>query len=304
MFKHFFLGLKTSLLLSMLIGCIDSSQEQKSQKLYGLPARVYNTPEKRMNWWNNLEWRWQKVFNQILRGRQSAAFTPTDNELKGLFVEDDMMISDYLNVGITLTNLTGLVNLTNLNELSILNQSIEFNEFVKLPQLKRLFIGQANLNLENLSIEIPNISYLHLSSNSLKSLRGISKFIKLEELNVGGKITALYEINQLKDLKELNCFNNLLNNLQGIENAPSLENLNVSRNHLTSIEGIETVPNLRELDISDNPNIKDLTPILQCKRLKILKISGLSVEQMVQLKKGISNLRVVNTKLDTVSKGY
>lgn len=303
--RYYFVIILSSLWLTGCIEPVAQQEEETTKELYGLPAKRYNTPEKRMKWWNSLDWRWQTVFCQMSRNRSSSICKLTDEEIKKLFVTEKMVVSNYLNVGVKLENLSGLSGLTNLKELSVLDQSILISEFTKLPHLQYLHIDQNNVDLRAWGKRFPNVNSLWLEGKNLITLKGIHHFSNLERLTFNrSNITSLATANKLKKLKDIDAVYNLLTNLQGIENAPSLEVLNVSHNRLTSVEGIETVPNLRELDISDNPNLKDLTPILQCKRLKVLKMSGLSAKQMTQLSKGMPQLRIINPRVDSTSKGF
>jgi Leucine-rich repeat (LRR) protein len=57
----------------------------------------------------------------------------------------------------------------------------------------------------------------------------------------------------LINLKKLDCYNNQLTSLEGIENLFNLEDLDCSDNQLTSLEGIEILTKL----IKNNKQIKN-----------------------------------------------
>jgi Leucine-rich repeat (LRR) protein len=62
-----------------------------------------------------------------------------------------------------------------------------------------------------------------------------------------------YTKEEQKIIKYLNCSNNNITSLEGIENLPKLEWLNCADNKLTSLKGIENLPKLEWLFCYDNP---------------------------------------------------
>jgi len=84
-------------------------------------------------------------------------------------------------------------------------------------------------------------------------------------------ITSLEGIEQLVNLKELNCCNNKLTSLKGIEKLVNLEYLDCSHNNLTSLKGIENLDKLRYLYCHNNllpySNLYDLDK----KKLEVIK---------------------------------
>jgi len=65
-------------------------------------------------------------------------------------------------------------------------------------------------------------------------------------------LTSLEGVENLINLKKLYCSNNNLTSLRGIENLINLEKLNCHNNNLTNLEGIENLVNLKELYCSFN----------------------------------------------------
>jgi Leucine-rich repeat (LRR) protein len=75
----------------------------------------------------------------------------------------------------------------------------------------------------------------------------------LKELDcVNNKLTSLEGIENLVNLKKLCCYENQLTSLEGIENLVKLEQLICADNDLTSLEGIENLVNLDMLCCYNN----------------------------------------------------
>jgi hypothetical protein len=90
-------------------------------------------------------------------------------------------------------------------------------------------------------------------------------------------------------ISKLNCFNNQLTSLEGIENLVNLERLYCYKNQLTSLEGIENLVNLKYLDCSLNQltsldGIENLINLegLDCCNNQLTSLDG--IENIVNLK--------------------
>ena len=66
------------------------------------------------------------------------------------------------------------------------------------------------------------------------------------------QLTSLEGIENLVNLQQLSCYRNQLNNLEGIENLVNLQQLYCSVNKLTSLRGIENIVNLQRLYCYNN----------------------------------------------------
>jgi hypothetical protein len=163
------------------------------------PAEYFDTPEKRLEWFNKFT---EKVKSNFLYyGRQ--LLYKYDKEGYVSYSEDlDDNIAAILRMPEILYSeqetLEPLINLSNLKELNV--------SFCKIE----------NFNL------IP-----------LKNL------INLEVLKISGnKITDLKPLSKLRKLKKLDLSNTQLDNLIGLENLTNLTDLNLSNNNLSSLEEI------------------------------------------------------------------
>jgi Leucine-rich repeat (LRR) protein len=128
-----------------------------------------------------------------------------------------------------------------------------------------------------------NVIGLDISSSNIKSLEGIENLINLKYLNCNNNnLTSLEGIENLINLKYLNCNNNNLTSLEGIENLINLKYLNCNNNNLTSLEGIENLTNLNTLyciynqliSLEGIENLVNLE-ILHCNHNQITSLKGI-----------------------------
>ena len=76
---------------------------------------------------------------------------------------------------------------------------------------------------------------------------------QITQLNCSNnQLTNLEGIENLTNLVYLSCWNNQLTSLEGIENLIDLEYLSCERNQLTSLDGIENLINLKYLYCQNN----------------------------------------------------
>ena len=84
-------------------------------------------------------------------------------------------------------------------------------------------------------------------------------YTKEEQMNLieldcsDNKLTSLKGIEELTNLEWLDCSNNKLTSLEGIENLDKLVEIYCYDNKLTSLKGIENLDKLEFLDCRDNP---------------------------------------------------
>ena len=94
------------------------------------PAEWFDTPERRIRWWLDLEPQWRKAFNEAVFFHKNLSdvdtYNPTDKELIFLFDLEFLDVcgngdfssrNNNPNITFCLTNLSGVANLTNLKRI-------------------------------------------------------------------------------------------------------------------------------------------------------------------------------------------
>ena len=98
-----------------------------------------------------------------------------------------------------------------------------------------------------------NVFELHLRNRGLRSLKCINNLINLRILDCSyNDITLLEDINNLTNLKILDCSNNEIRSLEGINNVTNLEELYCDHNKITSLLPINNLISLRKLHCYSN----------------------------------------------------
>ncbi len=151
-----------------------------------LKAEDFDTPEKRLNWWNHLEEQWQKAFKEaVLQKSQFHQLTDEDYQ----FVLDASILrfvgpkGMHPNIGFELTNLSGIQHLTKLNILVVThNALIDLKGIEYLEGLHTLFANSNKLKQINAVHYLPQLQKIYINANQVKSILPVKRLINLEIL--------------------------------------------------------------------------------------------------------------------------
>jgi len=183
----------------------------------GKSAAHFDTPEKRMAWWESLEEQWQKAFNMAFFNKGDVGtLPPSDEELIELFRSPSLRIVGprgmYPNCNFELTNLTGVKYLTNLEGLFITHGALVSLDGVEyLQNLESLFVNSNKLTNIKAVHYLPKLRQFYCNGNQLTSLIPLKNSLALETIYCNyNQLQNLYGITSkhAEHLKELYCLPN------------------------------------------------------------------------------------------------
>ena len=163
-------------------------------------AEWFDTPEKRLEWWLDLEPQWRLAFTEAMFMRKNSKsknnYRPTDEELIFLFEQKKLYIcgtgqfknrNNQPDITFQLTNLSGVKNLTNLTRIEC-----DFNgQISSLEPLRHLVnlevLWADNNKIVDLSplMELPKLARLCVWNNQITSIEPVLSMISLYELTIG-----------------------------------------------------------------------------------------------------------------------
>ena len=163
-------------------------------------AEWFDTPQKRLEWWLDLEPQWRLAFTEAIFMAKNAEnknqYQPTDDELMFIFERTNLYIcgtgefknrNNQPDITFQLTNLSGVKNLTNLTRLEC-----DFNgEITSLEPLRHLVnlevLWADNNKIVDLSplMELPKLERLCIWNNQIRSIEPVLSMISLHELTLG-----------------------------------------------------------------------------------------------------------------------
>ena len=118
-------------------------------------------------------------------------------------------------------------------------------------------------------------------------------YSKIESLNLhSNKLTKIEpNIKLFKSLKQLDLSSNNIEDLSGVEGAPTIIYLNVSANRLWTLNPI-MLSNLEYLNISFN-NVESISNLTNLKKLEYLDVQGNRIKSLKEFT-FLKNLKVIN----------
>jgi len=181
-------------------------------------ADWFDTPEKRMQWWIDLESQWKRAFCEAVFFNQIGPNTlPNDDNLIHIFEITDLSLcgdwksnarrNNNADIDFSLTNLSGVKNLTNLTRLEVdYNGHIESIEPVR--HLKNLqdfwFDNNKVVDLSPL-MGMTSITSLSIWNNKITNIEALTTLPNLNSLTISlyGAGNPIQDYEPLKDILHL-----------------------------------------------------------------------------------------------------
>jgi hypothetical protein len=222
-------------------------------------AEWFDTPEKRIQWWFDLEPQWRQAFVEAafmykrLKGKEN--YTPSDKELKHLFQMKQFEVcgegefenrNNYPVITFQLTNLTGLTNLTHLERVECdYNGQIESLEPLRhLKKLQTLWCDNNRISDLSPLIGLPYLTALCCWNNQISNIEALTAMPQLRDLtfglyNQGNPIEDFSPIGQLSELRYLQLNACGVKNLNFLKPCKTLRHLTIMYNDIKSVKGYE-----------------------------------------------------------------
>lgn len=224
-------------------------------------AEWFDTPEKRLQWWFDLEPQWRQAFVEAvfmykyLNNKEN--YSPSDKELTHLFSLKRLEVcgsgffknrNNHPTITFQLTNLTGVANLTNLERLECdYNGQIESLEPLHhLKNLATLWCDNNRISDLVPLMELPNLNTLCCWNNQIKNIEPLASIVQLAHLTLGlydqgNPIEDFSPLGYLSALKYLDICACGITNLNVLLCCFNLVYLNISHNDVDSIYGFEDI---------------------------------------------------------------
>ena len=188
--------------------------------------------------------------------------------------------------GQSFESLRFLSGLTYLQELSLTDckfPSEDLSVVAGLPMLTSLTLSDCGLStvagLENAQ----NVTYLDLSSNSVRKLDALSSMLSLKEAHLQhNALTDLTALSTLTTLEKLDVSYNSLTSIAPIAACVNLSWLDVGNNSLTDLGAVDNLSALTHLGASNN-KLTDVSTLAACTGLTELSIASNTIADISAL---------------------
>lgn len=201
-------------------------------------------------------------------------------------VLDDLRLLPYLQkLTISQKRLDSLGPISYLSELEELNLTgcrfpiQDLRLLAALPKLQRLTLSNCGLSTIADLAGARYLTYLDLSSNTLRNLEPLSGTALVELHLQHNAVTDLSVIGSLAQLEKLDVSFNSISNLLPLTTCPKLSWLNAGHNQVADVNGIENFPVLSHLEL-DNNQLRDVTALGKCAGLTELNVANNQIKDI------------------------
>ena len=184
----------------------------------------------------------------------------------------------------SLIDLEGLSNLKSLKTLYLQkNQLGRVEEYEDVNRNKEYDLGEPIVDQSgngkrdtNPLVEIkslPNLRYLYLYDNMIKTFTGINDLPVISVLLLSGNsIETIREIKNLSSLERLSLNSNFIYDLSGLQDLINLKHLDLTENRICDLRPVSSLKRLKELRLQSN-HISDISPLSSLQYLETLSLS-------------------------------
>lgn len=205
-------------------------------------------------------------------------------------------------------DLRSLENLTALTELQSLDltgcrfdNTQSLHSLNKLPYLQKLVLSNCGISTIADIAELANLTYLDVSSNTIRNLEPLMGMQSLRELYMQHNALTYLDNLTLFELEKLDISHNSVYSLAPLAACSSLTWLNASSNPLAgeNVRGVESLRLLTTLAVS-GCGLTDVSNLGSCLQLKELDISDNSIYDITTMS-ALNNLEVFDCSRNNIS---
>ncbi|CAD8061439.1 unnamed protein product [Paramecium primaurelia] len=172
--------------------------------------------------------------------------------------------------------------------LEILDQSLNLNNYIIINLQGNNFKGEQSyiqqIKVQHLNLSFNNIEQMWLLPSSIITLEINNNLI--QNLSSIENLGQLLDISHLKNLKQIDLSNNLLQSVHWFSNLTQLTHLFLKNNKIKTIEQLKNLPQLIEVDLecNDLKNVAEVHYLETQSKINIINLFGNPVFEGLQLK--------------------
>ncbi len=244
---------------------IEINYDAKDQdlKIVSIYTREFNQKKALAQWWDQLSYEWQSIFERKLNITDSIDLEDIQNitSIDALDLSANKYIQDIEPLG----------QLTNLRVLNLSNTSItDLSPVRNLTELEELDISGTRIT------DIAPLRYseklirFNLNNTAVNDISVMEKMLKLQHLGMyKTRVTDLTVLGNLTELRYLNVSRTGITTLAPLSTLTMVEELNASGTRIADLTALAAFKNLTTLYI-DSTGVADLSPLAGTAKLQAL----------------------------------
>ena len=200
------------------------------------------------------------------------------------------------------SSLAGLEYATHLEELVFNRTQIggDLSPLANLTQLRRLDLGDSQINDISPLADLTNLTYLNLQSNQIRDISPLANLTQLQDLwLVYNSISDISPLANLTQLKRLGLFSNQISNVLPLTGLVNLETLMLGSNPIEDASPLAALPKLKDVDIEIPQPVEpaDYPPIYWTDKTSglLYRLANTEVEYLVSGLQNVTGFAVHTT---------
>ena len=276
---------------------IEINYEPKDQdlKIVSIYTNEFDEKEGLTNWWKQLSFEWQSIFQRKLNISDSVDLSDIGNiaSIEAL----DLSGNTYIQ------NIEPLTQLTSLQTLNLSNTSVmELSPIRNLTELVELNLSNTKLQDISALKYSDKLVRLNINGTAVDDIQVLERMTRLENLEMKGtNVTDFTPLSYLVSLKQLNLESDKISNLAPLDSLFSLTELNASKTMVANVDPLKSLKNLTILDL-DSTQVSYIKGLGDLTGLKILYLSHTLISDLNALQPlpHIERIYCDQTKVDRV----
>jgi len=274
---------------------IEINYEPKDQdlKIVSIYTNEFDEKEGLTNWWKQLSFEWQSIFQRKLNISDSVDLSDIRNiaSIEAL----DLSGNTYIQ------NIEPLTQLTSLQALNLSNTSVtDLSPIRNLTELVELNLSNTKLQDISALKYSDKLVRLNFNGTAVDDIQVLERMTRLENLEMKGtNVTDFTPLSYLVSLKQLNLESDKISNLSPLDSLFSLTELNASKTMVANVDPLKSLKNLTILDL-DSTQVSYIKGLGDLTSLKILYLSHTLISELnaLQTLPHIERIYCDQTKVD------
>ena len=247
---------------------IEINYDPKDQdlKIVSIYTKEFDEKEGLINWWKQLSFEWQSIFQRKLNISDSVDLADIRNiaSIESL----DLSGNQYIQ------NIEPLTQLVSLQALNLSNTNVtDLSPIRNLTELVELNL--ANTKLQDISAlkYSDKLIRLNINRTAVDDIQVLERMTRLENLEMAGtNVTDFSPLSYLTSLKELNLESDKISNLSPLDSLINLTELDASKTMVVNVDPLKSLKNLTVLDL-DSTQVSYIKALSELVKLKIVYLN-------------------------------
>ncbi len=255
---------------------VNFDPKDQDLKIVSIYTNEFDEKEALLNWWKELSFEWQSIFQRKLNITDSVDLADIKNisSIEALDLSNNQYITD----------IEPLSQLSSLQVLSLANTNVtDLSPIRNLTELVELDLSNTNVDDISALKYSDKLTKLKLDRTPVSDISVLERMTRLEHLDISKTLVTDFNVlsNQVA-LKYLNLEATQIANLSPIDSLTNLSEVNASRSLVQNVSPLRGLKNLTVLRL-DSTQVSFIKPLSELVNLRILHVNQTMITDLSAL---------------------